>query len=217
MNPKLSDMTKGIIRLLRGKDAFLVSLLSLCFYCTAQTDSITSSNYDQLVVNASRLLKEGKLDDAEHAAEQAVKANPADYLAYAVEAKIASKQSHTEHAKELIDTALTLAPDADKDKVRELATMINPANASAQTASPTTLSNEDQSKLDVLMLILDDADNATTADVRAKAFREFRQQGLFVNETRLARRPSGRKICLLAIHGCYPFNHAGTLAESSNA
>jgi hypothetical protein len=57
----------------------LALLLFLCSHSAAQTDSAAQSAYDQLVVTASSLLKQGKLDEAKQAAQQAAHAKAAGY------------------------------------------------------------------------------------------------------------------------------------------
>lgn len=135
------------------------------FSLLAQADT---ADYDQLVVNASSLLKEGKLDDAKEAAQQAIKLDQTNYLAYAVAAKIASKQNDLDDANNFVQKALELAPNEDKDKVRQLASEIQSA------ASPSSeLSDQDRLTYDELTALLDQADQATTPEDQDQAFREF--------------------------------------------
>jgi TPR repeat protein len=129
--------------------------------------------YDQLVGNANNLLKDGKLDEAQQAVEQAMKLDKANYLAYAVAAKIASRQGNGSHAKELVDTALILAPDSDKDKIRQLAAMLVPSDSVKEIAQPVTASGDDQLKHDGLMRILADAAKSDSPAESKSLFRQF--------------------------------------------
>jgi hypothetical protein len=192
----------------RAPFAFLASLLILCAWSGRAQDASAgtgAADYDQMVSSANNLLKDGKLEQAQQTAEQAVKANPANYLAYAVEAKIASKQNQPDRAKQLIDTALTLAPDADKDKVRQLAAMLAPGGASPQTAPSKALSDEDQLKLDGLMLILDNADKTQNADDRRSAYRDFLTQSTDFADAH----PEQTNIWLMRAFACVELDYPG--------
>jgi hypothetical protein len=152
----------------------LVGLL-FCRLCVHAQQADASSSYDQLVGTASSLLKQGKLDEAKQAAQRAIEQNANGYQAYAVAAKIASQQGAAADAANFIKKALELAPDdATKAKVKQLAAMLATTGSPNQpTPGQSSLSGQDQRKLDVLMLILEDAEKATTPEDRAKAFREY--------------------------------------------
>jgi TPR repeat protein len=156
----------------------LTALLSLCSCGKAQPSPASpgSATYDQLVVNANTLLKDGKLDDARQTAQQAIQQDANRYEGYVLASKIASQQGKTNDALQFANKALALAPDDRKAQVQQLASMLAPPGVQSPSASLAKLTDEDQLKLDALMLILDDANKATKPEDRAKAFQEFMQK-----------------------------------------
>jgi TPR repeat protein len=167
-------MKNNKTRLAAGFAGALVLFMAFPIAVHAQQADATLS-YDQLVGTANSLLKQGKLDEAKQAAQQAMQQNANGYQAYAVAAKIASQQGAAADAANLIKKALELAPDdGTKAKVQQLAAMLTTTGSQSQPASgQSSLSSQDQRKLDVLMLILEDAEKAATPEDRAKAFREY--------------------------------------------
>jgi TPR repeat protein len=147
----------------------LFSLFLSCSSVTAQQPP--TPDYGQLVVNAVDFLKEGELAEAQQAAQQAITFNATNYEAYAVAAKIASKQGDSDGVNKFIQKALELASDEDKDKVQQLAEELKSATPSS--TQPPELSDEDRLTLNTLMLLLDQADQAATPEDRDKAFSDF--------------------------------------------
>jgi tetratricopeptide (TPR) repeat protein len=162
-----------IAKLLFRTAPVLIALLSFCLCGQAQDSGASASSYDELVVDASRLLKQGKLDEARQTAQQAIQKNANGYMAYAVAAKIASEQGAGADVAKFIQKALQLAPDDDtKAKVRQLAAMLDATGAQAQSPAP-GLSDEDRLTLNVLNLMLEKADGAATPEARAQVCEEI--------------------------------------------
>src|ERR1700722_6532977 len=113
---------KKILKLLFDRRVILILFLSICARCEAQ------SSYDQLIINANSMLKQGQLNEAKKFAQQAIQQDAKGYMAYAIAAKIASQQGAREDLANFIKLAQELAPDDDsKAKVRQLAANLAPA------------------------------------------------------------------------------------------
>jgi mono/diheme cytochrome c family protein len=154
----------------------LVASLSLCLSGQSQNAGVGAPSYDQLVVKANSLLKESKLDEARQTAEQAIQQDTNRYEAYVVAAKIASLQSNATEASQFAQKALQLAPGERKAQVQQLATTLAAATSPSQTDPSKSISIQDRRILDILMLILEDAEKAATPEDSAKAYQEYLQK-----------------------------------------
>jgi TPR repeat protein len=153
----------------------LIAAAALLFLCGSVQcqDAVSPNTYDQLVVSANSLLKQGKLDDARQTAQQAIRQDANRYEGYVLAAKIASLQGQAGEAGDFAQKALQLAPDDRKAQVQQLAAMLAPPGSGLKEEPSSSLSAQDQRRLDVLMLILEDAAKAATPEDRTRAFREF--------------------------------------------
>ena len=136
-------------------------------------------------------MKQGKLPDALAATQVAIEIDGNRFEAHALTALILNEQGSKDQAKTEIDKALSLAPVEKQVKLKEMARFIAQFKAAAATAATTPpnavatpaaatptqesgkLTPEGRRKLDVLMLVAEDADKAKTADERKKLLREF--------------------------------------------
>jgi TPR repeat protein len=169
-----TTMTHRFTQNLRQVAGVLFAALLCCAGGCAQGAAAgTVADYDQLVVSASSLLKQGKLEDAKQTAEQAIRQDAKRYEGYVLAAKIASLQGKTGEAGDFARKALQLAPDDRKDQVQQLAAMLAPAGSGPKEEPSSSLCAQDQRRLDALMLILEDVEKAGTAEDRVRALREY--------------------------------------------
>jgi hypothetical protein len=134
---------------------------------TGNTQTAASLSYNQLVATGFDLLKEARVGEAYLAAMEAAKKNPGRFEAYALAGLALHVRGNDREAKPLVDKALALAPAASKRLLNELASKIKNGLAPASKSDP-----EMRRKLDVLRLILEDADNAQ-GDARHNLLLEF--------------------------------------------
>jgi len=167
-------MTNRFTKTLRRAAGVLSAVLFCCASgrAAAPAGVTAPADYDQLVVSANNLLKQGKLDQAQQAAKRAIEQEANRYEAYALAAKIASERGATGEASDLVQKALELAPQERKEAVRQLAAMLAPSGSPAPVAASASLSDEDQLTLDGLNVIFEEAAKAT-GDETARLLREF--------------------------------------------
>jgi Sel1 repeat len=155
--------------------------IAACMGCLAQAE-----NYDETIKQARGLMKEDKLPEATAKANEAIKLDPKRYEAFAVTALIAVKQGDTMVGKDAVAKALLLAPskkraslEALQKKLAETGSESPAESASAPAQSPepapvtAQLTGEARRQLDVLTLIVEEADKAPTATERRKLLKEF--------------------------------------------
>jgi TPR repeat protein len=157
-------------------------------YC--QTGGLDASSvaqsYDGLIKEARALMNESKLPEAKAKADEAARLDPRRYEAFAVAALIAVRQDDSGGAKSALGRALELAPPEKKASLEALGKRLAepPAPTSAQSlavppetaksaATPPQLKGDAGRKYDALLLIIEDADKASSAEERARLLREF--------------------------------------------
>jgi hypothetical protein len=134
---------KKLAKSMKKQAALLVSLLLFCHHGAAQpaparVDSAAPSSYDQQVHAANGLFNQGQLEEARHAAQQAIHQDASRYEGYVLAAKIAAKQGASADAAKFLQIALKMAPDdVSKAKVQQLAANITPAESPAPPQIPT--------------------------------------------------------------------------------
>ena len=131
----------------------------------------TQALYDSLVAKANTLLKEGKLAEAVAAATEATKAEPKRFEAFALTALVLHQQGRGAEAQEFIGKALALAPEDKKPRLQDMAKAMTPTPA--KPAETKAMDAEGRLKLDMLMLVAQDADRARAPEERKRALREF--------------------------------------------
>ena len=141
-----------------------------------------ATTYDDHLVQANVLFKQGKLDEALAAAQTAQKLDPKRYEAPATAALILHAAKKTAEAKAALDEAIKLAPPDKQDKVQKIAKLLaaeptapaeTAATAVATPAGPPQLTVAARRQLDALTLITEEADKATLDTERKKLLREF--------------------------------------------
>ena len=141
-----------------------------------------ATTYDDHLVQANVLFKQGKLDEALAAAQTAQKLDPKRYEAPATAALILHAAKKTAEAKAALDEAIKLAPPDKQDKVQKIAKLLaaeptapaeTAATAVATPAGPPQLTGAARRQLDALTLITEEADKATLDTERKKLLREF--------------------------------------------
>jgi hypothetical protein len=150
-----------------------------------------SGNYDELVQQAKALLNDDKLPEAKAEAEAAMKLEPKRYEAFAVATLVAIKQGDNEAARTVVVKALELAPAEKKASLEALQRKLTDLpldaakspEASLARSAQATLTPETRRKLDVLLLIIEDADKAKSPDARQQLLKEFLEKsGSFTQE-----------------------------------
>jgi hypothetical protein len=135
-------------------------------------------DYPALLAKANGLLKDGKLDDAFKAANAAIALDDKRFEAYFLAGVVARQQGRDNLAKTFLATALDLAPEGKKAKIQQFMA-VSVVTAVPTTAPPATtppappLAPEAQRKLDILMVIIQDADSADSPDKRKELLGEF--------------------------------------------
>src|SRR5215471_9622891 len=148
---------------------------------TPATQPPASLTYNQLIGAGYDLLKEVRLGEAYLAATEAAQRNPSRFEAYALAALTLHVRGADREAKPFIDKALSLAPPIKKRLLNQLADEI--AGGLAPKSKIETSDPEERRKLDVLRLILEDADKATGAKNRRGFLIEFLDKtGQFVTQ-----------------------------------
>jgi tetratricopeptide (TPR) repeat protein len=153
----------------------IILAAAACTACLGQT-----AKYEEIIKDARSLLKEEKPVEAKAKAEEAAKLDSRRYESYAVLALIAIQQNDSAAAKAALDKALELAPAEKRASLESLRDKLpaSPSQGAAQsTASPQALQPslppDARRKLDVLMLIVEDADKAGSPEDRAKYLAEY--------------------------------------------
>ena len=114
--------------------SFVILLLGALLFCQANVRAQQAdppSSYDQLVVNANNLLKQGKLDEAKQTAQQAIQNEASRYEGYVLVAKIASQQGQADQASQFAQKALQFAPADRKAQVQQLVDLLAPPKTAA--------------------------------------------------------------------------------------
>ena len=139
--------------------------------------------YTTLVGNANQLLKAGKLADARQLATSAILISPDRFEAYFIAGVVAHQQGADTDAQPLIKKALALAPDDKKPKIQRFLDTLGSATVAPTAAAvpaatpvpsgPPSLDATAQRKLDILTIIIQDADSSDSPDKRKELLGEF--------------------------------------------
>jgi TPR repeat protein len=147
---------------------------------SATAPATTSGSYDDHLMQANSLFKKGELGDALAEAQTAAKLDPKRYEAPTAAALILSAAKKTAAAKAALDGALKLAPADQQERIQAIAKLISetdtktePSKPVVATPPPAKLSGATKRQLNVLGLIIEDADKAKTDAERKKILREF--------------------------------------------
>jgi hypothetical protein len=154
------------------------ALVGLLIFCANARAAESSSNYEQLIAEARRLMKEEKLVEAEAKAKEAAAQDGKRYDAHAVGVLIALRRDDLKTARQELQQALELAPPEKRASLEVMQKQLtgvqtSPATFSGAAALPSPLSGDARRKLDVLELIIGDADNAKSVDERNELLGEF--------------------------------------------
>ena len=129
--------------------------------------------YNQLISTGYEFLKEGKPRQAYVAAAAAAQRDAGRFEAYALAALALLQQGTYPEARKFADKALSLAPDGKKPRVAEIADLIEEASATTISIDPNKLTPEVHRTLDVLQMIMNDANKAADGTTRRKFLMEF--------------------------------------------
>jgi hypothetical protein len=158
--------------------ALLVSISTVAQNPSAKKDD--SPSFEDHILRANSFFKEGKLAEALTEAQLAAKLDPKRYEAPAAAALILQAAKKTDEARSAIAAALALAPAEKKEKLQAIANLLNDSSkSSAETQSraaadsTNNLTTADRKDLDVLMVIVDEADSAKNDESRKKLLTEF--------------------------------------------
>ena len=143
--------------------------------------------YNQLVSIGYDLLKEARVGEAYLAAMEAARTTPGRFEAYALAALALHVRGDDREAKPFVARALTLAPPPKRTLVTRLATEIRSGLSATLKADP-----ESRRQLDVLRLILEDADKAD-GRARFNLLHEFLQK----SEPFVSRHPDDAQLWVL--------------------
>ena len=148
---------------------------SLGHLCAQETKpapaAIPGQTFDDSLVQANVLFKQGKLDEALAAAQAAQKLDPKRYEAPATAALILHAAKKPVEAKAALDEAIKLAPPDKQDKVQKIAKLL--ATEPTAADDPPPLTGAARRQLDALRLIIEEADHATLDTERKKLLQEF--------------------------------------------
>ena len=132
-----------------------------------------TTTYDQLISQSGSLIASGNLDAAKQAAQQALQMDSEQWRGNALMATILEKQGDFTNAQIYIQKAIANAPEDKRDKLNEMAQTIATSTAQGASATSDEMSPEARIKYDALMLVAQEADQATLEEDRKKALREF--------------------------------------------
>jgi tetratricopeptide (TPR) repeat protein len=152
-------------------------LFSTVLPCTVAQDKPAIPSFEDHVRQANALFKKGELGEALSEAQAAAKLDPKRYEAPAAAALVLNAAKRPKEAKAAAEEALKLAPEDKREKVQELVKMIEGSNEShvrlPAALEPAKLTGTARRQFDSLMLIIEDADRATTDEERKKLLQEF--------------------------------------------
>ena len=152
----------------------------------APAEPASAKSFDDQLVQANVLFKQGKLDEALAAAAAAGKLDPKRFEAPATAALILNAAHKPEEAKAALDEASALAPTDKQDKIRKIAALLASTPtastpevgvASTNAPSPAQLTGAARRQYDTLTLIIEDADKAALDADRKRLLREFMGKG----------------------------------------
>jgi hypothetical protein len=135
---------------------------------------VTSAKaFDDSLVQANVLFKQGKLDEALAAAQAAQKLDPKRFEAPATAALILHAARKPAEAKAALDEAAKLAPPDKQDKIQNITNVLNAESAATASGNSPSLTGTARRQFDTLALIIEEADKAQTDVERKKLLREF--------------------------------------------
>ena len=136
---------------------------------TTPTGTAQQTSYDDFITSGRIALKEQRLAEARNSAKAAIKAIDGRYEGYALAALVAKEEGDVEQAKRCVNQALERAPENRKEKLREFEKSLS----TETVPDASQLSGEARRKYDALLLIIEDADKAKSADERKSLLQEF--------------------------------------------
>jgi TPR repeat protein len=148
----------------------------------APAEPASAKSFDDQLVQANVLFKQGKLDEAFAAAAAARKLDPKRFEAAATAALILHAAHKPAEARAALDEAFALAPTDKQDKLRKIAALLTgapglstPAAGGPATNAPslTQLTGAARRQFDTLTMIIEEADKAKLDAERKKLLREF--------------------------------------------
>ena len=137
--------------------------------------------YDEHLVQANALFKKEDLNGALLQVQAAAKLDPKRYEAPATAALILHRAKRPAEARAALEEALQLAPADKKEKVQAIAKVLGDPAAKPDSAGitpppatePAQLTGAARRQFNTLLLIVEEADKAASADERKKLLREF--------------------------------------------
>jgi hypothetical protein len=163
-----------------SRSVFLIILLGLTLRSALAADLPQPNGFDDHLKAAEVFFQQDKLTEAFAEIQAAGKADPSRYEAPALAALCLVKSGHPTEARQALEDARKLASADKQSKLDAIAKLIDSAAPAALKVKPLappsatqTLTGDDRRKFDVLMLIIEDADKATTIDERSKNLQEF--------------------------------------------
>ncbi len=155
---------------------------------------LRSRRYEGLIQEGDRRLKAGKLKDAYEQAMSAAKSDPKRFEAYALAAFVLHRHRSYAKARELLDEALARVPAAKRDALLEFQSKLTPdIKSGSGTPAAGALNGEARRKLDVLGLIITEADKAKAPAERQRLLAEFLEK----SESFLVENPMQTNIWIL--------------------
>ncbi len=140
---------------------------------TQPAASAAAQSFDDQLVQANVLFKQGKLDEALAAAQAAQKLDAKRFEAPATAALILHTAKKPTEAKAALDEAAKLAPADKQEKVQSIAKVLSAETAPTTSGNPPALTGAARRQFDTLALIIEEADKATTDSDRKKLLQEF--------------------------------------------
>jgi tetratricopeptide (TPR) repeat protein len=122
-----------------------------------------SQTYESLIQEAKRQLASNQLQQAQATGERAIRLDGSRYEAHVIIAAALREQKKYPQATQHLQTALSLVPTEAKLDILRAVSEVRLAG----------LSPDERQQLDVVLLIAEDANKASTSDKRAKLLREF--------------------------------------------
>jgi len=149
-------------------------------------------SYADLVTAGNNAMKADKLQDALAAAMAAIDVNKDRFEAYALATLVLQRQGDVTQAKSLLEKALAVAPESKRAQLRQIGESLDKATPNKEAAA-NKLSRDAIRKQNVLLLIIEDADAAKTANERNRFLNEYLEK----SEPFLASNPTAEKVWLL--------------------
>jgi formylglycine-generating enzyme required for sulfatase activity len=193
---------------------FLIILFSLIMRPAWAADLPQPNGFDDHLKAAEVLFQQDKLAGAFAEIQAAGKADPSRYEAPALAALLLLKGGHPAEARTALDDARKLAPADKQGKLDAIAKLIDSAapntraatgSAVAQPAAPDstpTISSAQRRQFNVLMLVMDDADKASSIPDRQQLLGEFMDKSAgYVQDF-----PDDKRVWLLRALTCVELN-----------